>query len=48
MIRIVNTAQAFAYVPNFTNYSARINDIAMIAKLQEVTMLPGNNNYLSL
>lgn len=41
MTRIVNTTQAFAYVPNFTNYQAQENDVALIAKLQDVTMLPG-------
>lgn len=47
MTRIVNTTQAFAYVPNFTNYQAQENDVALIAKLQDVTMLPGTltQNY---
>jgi hypothetical protein len=41
MSRIVNTTQAFAYVPNFANYQANNGDIALIARLKDVSFLPG-------
>lgn len=42
MSRIVNTTQAFAYVPNFVNYQASNGDVALVAKLKDVSMLPGS------
>ena len=41
MQRVVSTTNAFAYVPNFTNYNANIGDIALVAKMKEVEFLPG-------
>ena len=41
MQRVVSTTNAFAYVPNFTNYYANIGDIALVAKMKEVDFLPG-------
>lgn len=38
----MNTTQAFAYVPNFVNYQASNGDVALIAKLKDVSMLPGS------
>lgn len=35
MQRIVNSNRKFAYVPNFTNYSASPGDVALIADLSE-------------
>jgi len=40
MQRVVNSTRSFAYVPNFTNYSAGVGDIALIATLEEVEFLP--------
>jgi hypothetical protein len=39
MQRVVNTTNAFAYVPNFRNYCAQVGDIALIAKMKEVEFL---------
>lgn len=36
MQRIVNGSRCFAYVPNLSNYSASVGDIALRANLQEV------------
>lgn len=41
MQRVVNSNRAFAYVPNFSNYSAAIGDIALVAELKEVEFLSG-------
>lgn len=41
MQRIVNSTRSFAYVPNFTNYNARVGEIALVAELKEVEFLPG-------
>lgn len=43
MQRVVNTTKSFAYVPNFSNYHARIGDVALVAKLTEVEFLSGNS-----
>jgi hypothetical protein len=40
MKRVVESTRSFAYVPNFSNYNARIGDIALIAELEEVEFLP--------
>eukprot|EP00640_Fibrocapsa_japonica_P002174 CAMPEP_0113940442 /NCGR_PEP_ID=MMETSP1339-20121228/6567_1 /TAXON_ID=94617 /ORGANISM="Fibrocapsa japonica" /LENGTH=342 /DNA_ID=CAMNT_0000944273 /DNA_START=45 /DNA_END=1073 /DNA_ORIENTATION=+ /assembly_acc=CAM_ASM_000762 len=39
MKRIVNSNRKFAYVPNYTSYTAKAGDIALIAELQEVEFL---------
>jgi len=39
MKRVVDTTRSFAYVPNFTNYSAQVGDIALIADLRNVEFL---------
>jgi Lon protease-like protein len=39
MQRVVDTTRSFAYVPNFTNYSAKVDDIALIAELKEVEFM---------
>jgi Lon protease-like protein len=44
--RIVNTTQAFAYVPNFSSYNARHGEVALVAKLQDVNMLPDGRCFL--
>lgn len=41
MQRVVSTTNAFAYVPNFTNYNASVGDIALVAKMKEVEFMPG-------
>jgi hypothetical protein len=41
MQRIINTTRAFAYVPNYTTYSANRGDIALVAKLEDAEFLPG-------
>ena len=46
MQRVVNSNRAFAYVPNFTNYSAAIGDIALVAELKEVEFLSGIGSNL--
>lgn len=35
MQRVVNTTRSFAYVPNFTSYSASVGDIALVAELKD-------------
>lgn len=37
--RIVDTSRSFAYVPNFTNYVAKVDDIALIAEIKECEFL---------
>mmetsp|Transcript_28425 Transcript_28425/g.35696 ORF Transcript_28425/g.35696 Transcript_28425/m.35696 type:complete len:188 (-) Transcript_28425:421-984(-) len=39
MQRIVGTSQKFAYVPNYSNYSASLTDVALLAELKEVEFL---------
>lgn len=39
MKRVVDTTRSFAYVPNFTSYSAQVGDIALIADLKNVEFL---------
>jgi hypothetical protein len=46
MQRVVNTTNAFAYVPNFNNYHAQLGDIALVAKVKEVEFLAGK--YLQI
>lgn len=41
MQRIVNTTQAFAYVPNFRDYRANVGDVALVARLKDVSILAG-------
>ena len=41
MQRVVNGNRCFAYVPNFSNYCAKVGDIALVAKLVDVEFLPG-------
>ncbi len=41
MQRVVNTTNAFCYVPNFSNYCAQIGDVALVAKVKEAEFLPG-------
>jgi Lon protease-like protein len=39
MQRVVNSTRSFAYVPNFSNYTASIGDICLIAELKECEFL---------
>ena len=39
MRRVVDSTNTFAYVPNYTNYSARIGDVAVVAKIDECEFL---------
>lgn len=39
MRRIIDTTRSFAYVPNFTNYHARVGDVALVVELKEVEFL---------
>jgi len=39
MKRIVNTSRKFAYVPNYTDYTAKVGDIALLSELKEVEFL---------
>ena len=40
MQRIVNSTRKFAYVANFTNYTAKVGDVALVANLSEAQFLP--------
>lgn len=46
MQRVVNSTRCFAYVPNFTNYSASIGDIALVAELKECEFMANGNVLL--
>lgn len=39
MQRIVTSSRAFAYVPNYSNYTASAGDVALIAELEEAEFL---------
>jgi len=39
MQRVVNTTRSFAYVPNFSDYRAKVGDVALIAQLEEVEFM---------
>ena len=46
MKRVVDTTRTFAYVPNFTNFWAKVGDVAMVAQLEEVDILPDGRALL--
>lgn len=43
MQRIINSTRMFAYVPNYTNYTAVLGDVALIAQLEEAEFLSGTS-----